>query len=979
MYFEIKDFKQGLDTRKSVLTSVPGTLATLQDMHINQGGEIEKRLAFLQQGLPNQVYGFQETTTGIYVFGSRSITPVAVLTAAVINGVGQVVFSAIPYTGVVPTVGSWITIAGSGLTGVNGNWQVTGVIYNSGALIITWNTPGSPNNAEGPAATMAPYFAPPVTYQQLTHPLGSSISMTGVVSSTYFNNQCLVVTTWSNGDTLEFYGSSVVTDFYYGVFGSIENTPQAMATDLVAQVNASGAYTANLTPLTSYLYIQINGGATGNIANVGYNFNRGVTLIETSGNPGSTDNNTIFYLTAAPVNWTTSNAATATALVTAINTNASSGGANAWGFVAARGDSIGLATNIVIITPPATDAFGVALGRNALDTMTIIVGGDVIIYNPAQQAVFDIFSIPSQSSPNPYSVTTTTTDAELTYQLISNGVAGTQGTGAVAQFAITAGTSNPPAIATVSISGTPANNDTITIGSQTYTFVTIVTGVANQVLIDANSLANLVSAINATSNPGKYSTSTLANPDASSSGVAAGSITLTATIGGNPAVALTLSTTSAALTVGAFAGGGDYANGWLSYNNGTNVSNNDTVTLNGKVYTFQTVLTNTDGHVLIGGNSAASLLNLLMAVNLATPAAGHYAAATTLHPTMSALNQDTTNFKTYFRAKASGTGGNALTLAKSAATLAVSGATLANGGNDTNQITSATIGGVTLFPSAVQFNQSVNQTASDLVGAINAYQGTSGFTASAVLGVVTITAINPGASFNNTVLSIVAAGNVCVASSYFTISGAGAITIIAGNLAANMLTSTLTYQDTGHSTENFNQFTQRVVDNINFNTSVSGYVACLQSGALYLSAANIASTNVAEAIVVTASLGINSGVTTNLNATANATNAVYTWQHGLGWNAQQGPWVGITNVIQITVTGGTPPYIYTWSALGISPLAKISAVNQSSAYWTDAYLGPFPFANSQTDAWQCVVTDSNSLGAKTFTVGPIYTITPINP
>lgn len=46
-----------------------------------------------------------------------------------------------------------------------------------------------------------------------------------------------------------------------------------------------------------------------------------------------------------------------------------------------------------------------------------------------------------------------------------------------------------------------------------------------------------------------------------------------------------------------------------------NYADTDTVTVGGRVYTFQTVLTAVDGHVLIGANEAASILNLVHAIN----------------------------------------------------------------------------------------------------------------------------------------------------------------------------------------------------------------------------------------------------------------------------------------------------------------------------------------------------------------------------
>ena len=46
--FSITDFRKGLDTRRSPLAAPSGTLRILENAVINQGGEIEKRLAFVQ-------------------------------------------------------------------------------------------------------------------------------------------------------------------------------------------------------------------------------------------------------------------------------------------------------------------------------------------------------------------------------------------------------------------------------------------------------------------------------------------------------------------------------------------------------------------------------------------------------------------------------------------------------------------------------------------------------------------------------------------------------------------------------------------------------------------------------------------------------------------------------------------------------------------------------------------------------------------
>lgn len=69
-YLELSNFKPGLDTRRSELTSQPGTLETLLNGHINQGGQIEKRKAFVKYDLPASTFGMVQGKDTIYVFGS---------------------------------------------------------------------------------------------------------------------------------------------------------------------------------------------------------------------------------------------------------------------------------------------------------------------------------------------------------------------------------------------------------------------------------------------------------------------------------------------------------------------------------------------------------------------------------------------------------------------------------------------------------------------------------------------------------------------------------------------------------------------------------------------------------------------------------------------------------------------------------------------------------------------------------------------
>ena len=111
--------------------------------------------------------------------------------------------------------------------------------------------------------------------------------------------------------------------------------------------------------------------------------------------------------------------------------------------------------------------------------------------------------------------------------------------------------------------------------------------------------------------------------------------------------------------------------------NATNFLDTETVTIDAKIYTFQTVLTNVDGNVQIEATVALSHESLRRAINLDGIAGTNYAAAMTLHPTVSASDTATTTVVT---AKLAGTGGNAITTAEATATGSWSGPALLSGG-----------------------------------------------------------------------------------------------------------------------------------------------------------------------------------------------------------------------------------------------------------------------------------------------------------
>jgi flagellin len=110
-----------------------------------------------------------------------------------------------------------------------------------------------------------------------------------------------------------------------------------------------------------------------------------------------------------------------------------------------------------------------------------------------------------------------------------------------------AGLLGTQATASLALNGVPANNDAITIGSNTYTFVTALTqATAGQVLIGSGgttaqnltaTLNNLVAAINGGPGSGTvYSNATTANADATAAAVG-NTVTLNATAAGNAVIA----------------------------------------------------------------------------------------------------------------------------------------------------------------------------------------------------------------------------------------------------------------------------------------------------------------------------------------------------------------------------------------------------------------------------------------------------------
>jgi hypothetical protein len=120
------------------------------------------------------------------------------------------------------------------------------------------------------------------------------------------------------------------------------------------------------------------------------------------------------------------------------------------------------------------------------------------------------------------------------------------------------------------------------------------------------------------------------------------------------------------------------ATGSITYSSGL-ASNNDTITINGRVYTLKTTLSGAADEILLGANYGETRTNTISAINATAGAGTTYGTGTTvnLHVSASAGSDGVVNLTAnvpYY-----GTLGNAITLAESATNTVVSGATLTGG------------------------------------------------------------------------------------------------------------------------------------------------------------------------------------------------------------------------------------------------------------------------------------------------------------
>lgn len=192
MFFEIQNFKAGLDSRRSELTTQPGALETLQNAHVNQGGEIEKRKAFVDIAtLPTgtdvtygawKTFGIEVTSSGVTVFGH---VPQSIITAAGYTGLYQQLKHPFVYNGGTFVIAAHAMTAVLCSTSFGGNaWVVAkfadGCIcgYNNGIPIPAFYNGLVLNSAVGTAQVL-----PDITQQLANYIAGVSGLHVGAVTA----------------------------------------------------------------------------------------------------------------------------------------------------------------------------------------------------------------------------------------------------------------------------------------------------------------------------------------------------------------------------------------------------------------------------------------------------------------------------------------------------------------------------------------------------------------------------------------------------------------------------------------------------------------------------------------------------------------------------------------------------------------------------------------------------------------------------
>ena len=286
-----------------------------------------------------------------------------------------------------------------------------------------------------------------------------------------------------------------------------------------------------------------------------------------------------------------------------------------------------------------------------------------------------------------------------------------------------------------------------------------------------------------------------------------------------------------------------------------------------------------------------------------------------------------------------------------------------------NQITQIAVGATNLLTAAVPYNDSVEQTASDLSVAINANSGTSGYTAVANQRAVNVFSVATGTSVNNKAITVTAAGDVCIGQCSFAFVGTGfTLNSIKAN-GTELLTGAMVFPTPAGQT--LSAFVGTVKTAINGGSGTHGYTSFADGPILYLSKLITSSSDsdIAVAVDITPTPGSSGGSsgtsTTPLIAAVTATSLPFTLLYSYA-NGREGyiTRADVAGPVTVLPANGVPPYTYNWVqtfASFSSPALSVSAptspttsfrVNRISSNQEGTI---FPHV-----AWRykCIVTDS---------------------
>ncbi len=218
-YEFVKDFRLGLDSRKFFLSSPAGSLTALINGHVTQGGELEKRKAFVPITLPVAYsgvhFGLQPAANGIYLFGSARIAQAT----ASRDRTSNVARLWLPNANGFFVVNDVVNISGVGGVGYNGTGIIITAVTNSGSdqyisyASVHINETLNTADTGGSVIRQSAVLPSPFIYELLVYPgaVGGTgwqnyESLTAVTSSTSYGGKPFALGQFADG-TFPYYGA----------------------------------------------------------------------------------------------------------------------------------------------------------------------------------------------------------------------------------------------------------------------------------------------------------------------------------------------------------------------------------------------------------------------------------------------------------------------------------------------------------------------------------------------------------------------------------------------------------------------------------------------------------------------------------------------------------------------------------------------------------------------------------------------------